>query len=721
MMGRRGIVVLTMLAMAVGCDDGDGGGNQPVADMGAGGVGGGAGEGGMGGGGAGGEAGMGGGAGGEAGMGGGGAGGEGGEGGAGGEPQGAPFGAPCGLNDTDCPGASNGQCDDGEDNDGDGKADLDDEDCVDAEDTTEADTQACLAAQCASGDCTLSGFAGYGYCTRECEADFACENAVDGPYGTEFRCLTDGINGTCAPGSNRRCDGAGNGMCPEGEACKIQLVFGADTTYGATCQPVTEGGLPLGAPCDEDAGDRCANDMCLFGRCSAFCDPDAETNLCGADSNCIDNLPVSSDGSITIDICGPASCGQQSDCAEDSFCQISLDFSGAPFLIGLCLPPDEGQTAELGDACNADGSNCAGVCFGEGADSYCSAPCEVDADCPNGACQLVNFTISEDGDTAPANMCVPATGSGRVCEVDADCAAGGGNPQEACEYIVRQALENGRPQGEPVIAGRCAAIPRNAVAPGEACSDVAPCQTEQLCLRVGGSSTCGNACRNTADCGENSICAPIQFATGIFVGACIPAEGSRTSCERNGDCGEGEHCSLNVLPNSATVEQLCLVNVGMGGAGVECDDDRICQTGTCRARTTRVGDGYCEATCSDDADCAGAPEPMTCAQHLLFSIDPDSEEDDLLGGFCVPAAVCSLCDFEGTLPCGGGNVCSTVRYAGDRAGPACLPPCAGPGSECPAGHTCAARRNAAGAAVDGEFVCAPDAPDMTCLDARPRR
>ena len=64
-------------------------------------------------------------------------------------------------------------------------------------------------------------------------------------------------------------------------------------------------------------------------------------------------------GSITIDICGPASCGQQSDCAEDSFCQISLDFSGAPFLIGLCLPPDEGQTAELGDACNADGSNVA--------------------------------------------------------------------------------------------------------------------------------------------------------------------------------------------------------------------------------------------------------------------------------------------------------------------------------------------------------------------------
>lgn len=719
MMGRQSVVVLAMLTMFLGCDSGDGGsggaGGSTADAAGQGGVGGGAGGVGGGAGGVGGGAGGVGGVGGVGGMGGIG----GGAGGAGG--QGAPFGAACGPNNTDCPGPSDGQCADGIDNDRDGDIDLDDADCADENDSSEADFSVCLDRQCASGDCTTSGFALYGYCTRECEADFACENAVDGPYGTDFRCLTDGINGTCAPGSNRRCDGTANGACPGDEVCKFQLVFGADDIYGATCQPPSEGGLGYGEPCDDAAGRFCANDMCLFGRCRAFCDPTADTNLCNDQESCIDQLPVSADGSITIDICGPKLCASQSDCADGEFCNITLDFSGAPFLIGICLAPDAGETAGLGDRCNAEGTNCPGICFGEGATSYCSAPCEADSDCPNGACQLVNFTITEAGDTAPANMCVPATGSGRECAVDADCAPAGNIPQEACEYVQRQRLENGRPQGEAVVGGRCAGIPRNAVAPGEPCNENVPCQTEQLCLRVGGASVCGNACRNSADCNENAICAPIQFSTDVFVGACVPAQGSGVSCERNADCAEGEHCALNVLPNSGVVEQLCLANRGAGVAGAECGQDSACQSGSCRARTTTVGDGYCEGTCLDDTDCEGGPEALTCERHLLFSIDPNSAEDDLFGGYCVPAAVCSLCAFDGTLPCGGDNACSTVRYAGNRSGPACLPTCAGPGAECPAGHTCGARRGADGNAIDGEFVCAPDAPDMTCLDARPRR
>ncbi|MEZ4466064.1 MAG: hypothetical protein R3F43_16825 [bacterium] len=716
-----GTVLLATMLVAFGCDSGGGGGGAGGqgggADAGPGGQGGG--MGGMGGG-AGGMGGMGGGAGGMGGGMGGMGGGAGGQGGAGGGGNLAPFGAACGPNNTDCPAPSDGQCDDGRDNDQDGLIDLDDPECDDDTDTSEADFSTCLDAQCATGDCTTSGFALYGYCTRECEADFACENAVDGPYGDQFRCLTDGINGTCAPGSNARCDGAGNGMCPQGEVCKFQAVFGADDFYGATCQPPTEGGAPYGTVCDDDDV-ICANDMCLFGRCRAFCDPEADTNLCTEDESCIGNLSVSSDGSVTIDICGPKLCASNGDCPDGEFCNITLDFNGAPFLIGICLAPDPDETAGLGDRCNADESNCPGICFGEGATSYCSAPCEQDSDCPNGACQLVNFTITEDGQTAPANMCVPATGSGRECAVDTDCAPEGDIPQEACEYTQRQELNNGRPVGEPRVTGRCAGIPRGAVAPGEVCSDAVPCQTEQLCLRIGGSNVCGNACRNTGDCAEDAICAPIQFSDGVFVGACIPGEGSRLSCDRNSDCGEGEHCAVNVLPNSGIVEKLCLANRGEGRPGTPATRTAPARAAAA-ARTTRVGAATAR-TCQDNADCEGAAEPMTCEQHLLFSSDPDTVEDDLRAGFCVPSAVCALCTFDGTLPCGGGNLCSTVRFSGGRAGPACLPPCDGPGGavECPAGHTCALRRFADGEPNGNNFVCTPDDSDATCVDARPRR
>ena len=64
-----------------------------------------------------------------------------------------------------------------------------------------ADWPDCLDAQCNTGDCSRAVFADYGYCARACTDDSQCVNAVsNGPYGENFRCLTDGVSGVCALG-----------------------------------------------------------------------------------------------------------------------------------------------------------------------------------------------------------------------------------------------------------------------------------------------------------------------------------------------------------------------------------------------------------------------------------------------------------------------------------------------------------------------------------------
>ena len=87
-----------------------------------------------------------------------------------------------------------------------------------------ADWPDCLNSQCNTGDCSSPIFTlDYGFCTRGCTDDSQCENAVpNGPYGDDFTCLTDGVSGTCAPGSNERCDYGQNGQCAnENEVCKF--------------------------------------------------------------------------------------------------------------------------------------------------------------------------------------------------------------------------------------------------------------------------------------------------------------------------------------------------------------------------------------------------------------------------------------------------------------------------------------------------------------------
>ena len=598
-----------------------------------------------------------------------------------------------------------------------------------------ADWPACVNAGCNTGDCSYPVFTSdYGFCTRGCITDAECTNAVEnGPYGTEFKCLTDGVSGTCAPGSNERCDYGRNGQCDDpDEACKYQLIFAPDTFYGAVCQPRTPDGREVGESCDEDAGVYCANDMCLYDVCTSFCDPNAAESPCPTGFRCFEEwYPFGTDSSYNIDLCLPQYCEADKDCPDDFACSLGFEFNRSDTLRGICLPVGEDEVTGGGECCLSDGCiaenpevGCAGAtCFDDdNGPGYCSAMCDTDEDCPDGDyCTIINFGIG-DGASAPAQICRDGSGSGRPCQINSDCAPEGDIPQEACEYVVRGELEGGRTVSEITVAGRCTSIPLNAVGYGENCGgDLSgSCTNPSLCLNVTG-GFCGEPCRNTRDCQAGSVCFGIGMTETLEAGTCVESrllgmpDASLTTCRRDADCGENEHCGLNII-NSATpvVETLCMTNVGAGEAGSDCTSDMDCQAEMCRpVSTDNTVPGYCMATCRSAEDCGG--EGYTCERQVM---DADSGAEAKV---CRPSTACTPCAFDATAVCGGGLVCSQVNYGSSGVGNGCLAPCEGPGdNSCGADFTCAPHVGDNGIISNNSFVCTPNNAIETCSAALTR-
>ncbi len=584
-----------------------------------------------------------------------------------------------------------------------------------------ADWPDCLNYSCGTGDCTYPGLANdYGYCTRSCTNNDECDNAVDGPYGSEFVCMTDGVSGTCVPGSGRRCDRLRNGQCDDpDEICKWGVIFAADDTYGGTCQPRTEGGREVGETCDEEQGINCANDLCLFDTCTSLCNPNNNNpnqDPCPTGWTCFDDFDIG----VTLDVCLPAYCETNDDCTNGFTCVLTFEFNSDTVLRGICLATDEGSP-QPGEACGPDGECQGATCFDtDDGGTLCSGMCDNDADCGPGAyCDIVNFGIDADPGSAPAQICRPGerSGSGRVCEVDSDCAADDDNPEEACDYYIAGQLDGGRYVSPPRLAGRCAEIADNAVGVGETCSELQPCRTEGLCLNGGGGSFCSAACRDSRDC-DGGLCLAIDFG-GQSGGVCIPGalfgqEGaSLDPCRNDSECGDGETCQLNPIEASQNpvAELLCLLEGGNGGPGANCTAAEQCASNDCQPRTTDPADpGYCRAPCAADADCG--------AGYACERVRPVAGGNGL--NMCRPIATCQPCSFDGSAPCGGDYACSQVNYGAGVTGGACLADCDGPGDlSCADGFGCRAVIGGDGRATDA-YACTPLLPEETCGNARPQ-
>ncbi|MBV71925.1 MAG: hypothetical protein CMH52_11390 [Myxococcales bacterium] len=603
-------------------------------------------------------------------------------------------------------------------------------------DSDSADWPDCVNTECNTGDCSYPVFTTqYGFCTRSCIDDTQCENAVpNGPYGTEFKCLTDGVSGTCAPGSNDRCDYSRNGQCddPE-EACKYQLIFAPDTFYGAVCQPRTPDGREIGESCDEDAGVFCANDMCLYDVCTSFCDPDASESACPTGYRCFEEwYPFGTDSSYNVDICMPQYCETDTDCPDDFACVLGFEFNKNNILRGICLPKEDGSVTAGGECCVTDECTaqfpevaCQGAtCFDdETGNGYCSGMCNSDADCPDeGYCTILNFGISAEPGSAPAQICRKGSGSGRPCETNSDCAADGDIPDEACDYVIRGEIEAGRTISEITVAGRCTTIPINAVGYGEDCGGlVGECTNASLCLNAGGSGFCGEPCRNTRDCADGSLCFGIGLTDNIEGGSCVESrligmpDSSLTTCRRDSECDEGEHCGINIIGSDPpVVETMCMTNEGAGSAGSECSSNMDCRSETCLPLSTDSSvPGYCLATCRSAEDCGG--EGFSCSRQVMDAVSGAEAK------VCRPTTACTPCAFDRTAVCGGGLLCSEVQYGSAGTGNACLQPCDGAGdAACENGFECTAQIEEGGNVSNTNFVCTPRNPQNSCAAAQPR-
>ena len=594
----------------------------------------------------------------------------------------------------------------------------------------------CSNEQCSTGDCAFPVFTSdYGYCTRSCTQDYQCENG-SGPYGSDYRCLTDGTNGICAPGSNARCDYGVAGQCDDpDEVCKFALIYAPDSFYGAVCQPRTPEGAEVFGACNESEGQFCANDMCISGICTTFCDPEAETEICPTGFRCFDDWYLfGQDSSYNIDVCLPEYCELDSECPEGFGCDLRYEYNSENILRGSCTPIGEGEVTNGGECCVSQSCTAqnervgcvGGTCYDdEDGTGFCAGLCNSNDDCPdNSYCGITNFTISSEPGRAPAQLCRPATGSGRPCSLNADCAAdeAADIPEEACEYVVTGNITAGRlNEGEQInVSGRCASIPLGAVEFGSSCNEANPCRTDSLCLRSG-STFCSETCRSTEDCQPDALCFGMGMVDDIEAGVCVPKDkfglddSSLNACSRNVDCGDEQHCSINVISSRPpVVELLCKQNEGeVIGAG-DCTADEDCRSGTCMPRSTDISvPGFCLSVCRTADECG---DGFSCERQV---VDPPSGAQAKV---CRPASECLPCNLDETAVCGGDFLCSQIRY--DRRGLAttCLRPCGGLLDEETCGETasCLARLDGEGVEVEGDFVCVPQEPNTTCSASMPR-
>jgi hypothetical protein len=80
---------------------------------------------------------------------------------------------------------------------------------------------------------------------------------------------------------------------------------------------------------------------------------------------------------------------------------------------------------------------------------------------------------------------------------------------------------------------------------------------------------------------------------------CTPRPEQAGECARDGDCGEGQRCTLDVANGAdrAPVPLHCGPPLGVGEARARCESGDACESGLCALA------GVCVSPCFDDADC----------------------------------------------------------------------------------------------------------------------
>jgi hypothetical protein len=128
---------------------------------------------------------------------------------------------------------------------------------------------------------------------------------------------------------------------------------------------------------------------------------------------------------------------------------------------------------------------------------------------------------------------------------------------------------------------------------GEPCTTPNECR-DNVCLSPAGA--CSVVCNSDDDCAPGMGCSTYTLSSmGVptSIGFCIDL------CADNGDCSNGNLCTINGDVINDDVDQVCEKPVGTKDLGELCASGNECNTGLC-LRTLN----YSTTACTDDSQCA---------------------------------------------------------------------------------------------------------------------
>jgi hypothetical protein len=234
-------------------------------------------------------------------------------------------------------------------------------------------------------------------CTRLCSSHHECLDCTD-PVDPNmvFTCqpVSSGYS-ACLPSQDEYCYSRND--CEAGQVC---VAYSDDTGTMLNGQCAQLGALETGTPCDDEVNpndlpfsQRCVGFFCLYDHCTEVCsqDSDCPSNMvCGLVRFCMDSPTCDTIAGINMCLWHEGSltpCAGNNDCPEHETCyyyvgsaqevrKVCVAENCDPSGPNCTLPPDpcgQGLDPCWGNLCLSDGSN-----------SFCSALCETDVDCPSG-------------------------------------------------------------------------------------------------------------------------------------------------------------------------------------------------------------------------------------------------------------------------------------------------------------------------------------------------
>lgn len=356
------------------------------------------------------------------------------------------------------------------------------------------DDQVVAVTSFGSGVCGSGGFNGY--------------NRVDIFLEDIDRVLME--SGACVNTGEELCNGVDDDCDDEvDEGC---LELGETCTSNEECSSTRCEDTPAGSICTTDCdplrpylgcgtGLYCAQTAGCEGRCllgAAGAGADGET--CAEDTDCESLFCASLLGEMR---CLSSCRGGEGMCFDGEDCAAPADSCG------VCADENTfNEPAGLGEACDDDVGCASVMCHADLDDSYCTATCATDSDCPDafhcrndanvcirGSRGNVGGNCSENGDCATSLFCATqgeVSWCTQFCEMPEDCPT-----NFTCLAVGEQSIcspDLGTTGSEcafpsDCVSGVCEPLgPEDALVCSRMCSSDAPCETGLVCRRRGDSA-----------------------------------------------------------------------------------------------------------------------------------------------------------------------------------------------------------------------------------------